>query len=166
MAGVYWDPVLGQKKENPDGTVDAVMSGSYHPPGSSFKVYTLGAALRDNISVDSWWDGKSPRKFPGRTEPIKNSGASCPGGCPLWQAVQNLMNTPMFAVTMKIGQQKVIEFARDAGIHSMWAGNDRIDLVNTKASEYSKYFGAEAGIGQYPITVLDHAAGVATVAAR
>jgi len=73
----------------------------------------LVAALRENISIDSWWDGKSPRTFPGRKIPIKNSGASCPGGCPLWQAVQNSMNTPMFAVTMKIGQQKVIEFARD-----------------------------------------------------
>jgi membrane peptidoglycan carboxypeptidase len=175
MAGVYNDPVLG--KRDP-ATGKGEDSGSAHPPGSSFKVYTLGAALREGISIQSYWNGASPREFPksGRTfarkNPVKNSGDSCPDGCFLWQAVQNSMNTPLFAVAETITAAKVIDFARDAGVHSMWRANgdgtqERVDLTAHKSIEISpKYFSTEVGIGQYPITVAEHANGVATVAAR
>jgi membrane peptidoglycan carboxypeptidase len=113
---------------------------------------------------------------------VKNSGDSCPQGCYLWQGVQNSMNTSLFAVAESITAAKVIDFARDAGVHSMWRtvvdkrddkGNplvsheEKVDLTAHKSTEISPtYFSTEVGIGQYPITVLDHATGVATVAAR
>ena len=38
----------------------ACVSGG-HPPGSSFKIYTLAAALENNISLKSRWDGRGSR---------------------------------------------------------------------------------------------------------
>ena len=53
-AGFYFD-------ENGDAT-----GVGRHPPGSSFKVYTLAAALKANISLKSYWDW-NPHDMPGRT---------------------------------------------------------------------------------------------------
>jgi membrane peptidoglycan carboxypeptidase len=175
MAGWYNDPVLA------DGTP----SGGSHPAGSTFKVYTLGAALKAGISIDSYWLGPKTREFKasGRVGKgaIRNSGDSCPDGCTLAYALEKSMNTVYFAVGEKVGAAKVIDFARAAGIRSMWAsvpdkdekGNQtfvlkRIDLTAIKsgAEVAPKYFSTEVSIGQYHITVMDHANGVATLAAR
>ena len=49
-----------------------------HPPGSSFKVYTLAAALKAGISLNSYWQW-TPHDMPGRAEdnPIRNA-SYCP----------------------------------------------------------------------------------------
>ena len=179
MAGWYNDPVLA------DGTP----SGANHPSGSTFKVYTLGAALKAGISIDSYWLGPKTREFKASNRvggrAIRNSGESCPDGCTLAYALEKSMNTVYFAVGEKVTAAKVVDFARAAGIRSMWAsvpdetgkkdakGNPlyvskRIDLSAIKSgSEVApKYFSTEVAIGQYGITVMDHANGAATLAAR
>jgi membrane peptidoglycan carboxypeptidase len=171
MAGWYADPVMA----------DGQPSGGNHPPGSTFKIYTLGAALKAGISIDSYWLGPKVREFPksGRTlkspaGPIRNSGGSCEQGCQLWYGLEQSMNTVFFAVGERVGAAKVIEFAKAAGIRSMWAAvkgepaPKRIDLAAIKSgSEVSPtYFNTEVSIGQYGVTVMDHANGAATLAAR
>jgi membrane peptidoglycan carboxypeptidase len=56
----------------------------------------------------------------------------------------------------------VLDFAKQAGIRYIWNDNgQRTDLTQGLPSMSS-----EVGIGQYPVTVLDHANGVATIAAN
>ncbi|MEU8263245.1 transglycosylase domain-containing protein [Micromonospora sp. NPDC048999] len=150
-----------------------------HPPGSSFKVYDLAAAVRDKISVKRRFDSPETKEFPesGRTKgspagPIRNAEhAACQPNCALWEATVASLNVTFFELTEKLGVAKVIDMAKRAGVDSMWAteqGNpqsQRVDLRNKPAAEAAKRFSTEVGIGQYGITVQDHANGMATFAA-
>jgi membrane peptidoglycan carboxypeptidase len=158
-AGVYFDE---QGQGNGFGR---------QPAGSSFKVYTLATALNSGISLNSYWDS-APHDLPGRTgsNRVVNSG-DCPTGanqpCSLLNSTIASLNIPFYEVTMSVGAQKVLEMARAAGIDNMW--NDarvRQPLVGADLSKLvPSQFDTVLGIGQYPITVLDHANGVATFAA-
>jgi membrane peptidoglycan carboxypeptidase len=177
-AGYYNDPVLD------DGT-DSCCGG--HPPGSTFKIYTLATGLMAGYRIDSMWSGNSPADFPasGRTakngNPVKNAGdgspssPKCDSGTGTWCTLEEVtvmsLNVPFFALTEKVTAAKVIDTARAAGITDMWATVDnkstKIDLVANDGAKVSpKYFQTEVGFGQYPVTVLEHAGGVATFAAR
>jgi membrane peptidoglycan carboxypeptidase len=167
-AGIYRDPVLG----------DGNWSGGHHPPGSTFKIYTLAAALQSGISIDSYWYGPHSREFPkenrvkGKLGPITNAGSSCAAGCPLWKALQQSMNTVFYAVGEKVGAAKVLDVAHAMGINYMWANDsqnptgDRIELTGTHPGEQlvPSRFSTELSIGQFGITVQDQATGVAAIA--
>ncbi|WFE40486.1 transglycosylase domain-containing protein [Micromonospora sp. WMMD998] len=150
-----------------------------HPPGSSFKVYDLAAAVGDDISVKQRFDSPDTKEFPasGRTRgsaagPIRNAEhAPCQPDCALWEATVASLNVTYFELTERLGTAKVIETARQAGVESMWEtvrGNprpQRVDLRDDPADELAEHFSTEVGIGQYGITVQDHANGMATFAA-
>ncbi|MFI5911791.1 transglycosylase domain-containing protein [Dactylosporangium sp. NPDC051541] len=176
-AGFYNDPVLG------DGQ-DSCCGG--HPAGASFNVYALASALMSGYTVDSHWNGESPQSFPnsGRStaagNPVRNVGEAaaaphCASGsakwCTLEESAALSLSTPFFGVAEAVGVPKVIDVARAAGIDSMWATVDgkqqRVDLTKTDGnSAFPKLFNTEVAIGQYPVTVLDQAGGMATFAAR
>jgi membrane peptidoglycan carboxypeptidase len=90
----------------------------------------------------------------------------------LWEATEQSLNTPFYGVADQIGPNKVLQFAYQAGIRHIWSpnkdGNEvRTDLDQLDASDpYWKSFSPELAIGQYKVTVLDHANGVATFAGR
>jgi membrane peptidoglycan carboxypeptidase len=159
-----------------------------HPPGSSFKVYDLAEALRQHYSLFSSWDSPAVKEFPasGRTKgstagPVRNSSsAKCQPHCMLWQAAVASLNVPFFDLTEKLGAGNVIDMAHRAGIDAMWtdlggsATPRRVDLdgrfgkdlvVRSAAAGAAGMFSTEVGIGQYGVTVLDHANGMATFAA-
>ncbi len=147
-----------------------------HPAGSSFKVYDLVTALKQGISLQSYWDSPPFTKdFPeaGRTKktgnPINNSErTTCTPVCPLWRAAVNSLNIPFFDLTLHVGAANVLATARDAGIDSMWDGNGKRQDLRTAdipATMVPNHFDSVLGIGQYPITVQDHANGMATMAA-
>ncbi|GAA2359104.1 hypothetical protein GCM10010170_053290 [Dactylosporangium salmoneum] len=150
-----------------------------HPPGSSFKVYDLAEALHQNISVKSHWDSPASKEFPnsGRVNrspagPIRNAEhAKCQPDCTLWEATVASLNVTYFELTEKLGTANVIDMASKAGIDAMWANQSgqnepvRVDLRGTPGTEAAQRFSTEVGIGQYPVTVLDHANGMATFAA-
>ncbi|MFD0821933.1 transglycosylase domain-containing protein, partial [Micromonospora zhanjiangensis] len=150
-----------------------------HPPGSSFKVYDLAAAVQQKISVKQRFDSPDTKEFPasGRTKaspngPIRNAEhAACQPNCALWEATVASLNVTYFELTEKLGLNKVLDLATRAGIDSMWAnepGNPqprRIELRGHPGAETAPHFSTEAGIGQYGITVADHANGMATLAA-
>jgi membrane peptidoglycan carboxypeptidase len=158
-AGVYFD-----EKDQGNGF-------GRQPAGSSFKVYTLATALNSGISLNSYWES-APHDLPGRTgnNRVSNSG-DCPTGankpCTLLNSTIASLNVPFYEVTMSVGAQKVLEMARAAGVNNMW--NDarvRQSLVGIDLSKVvPSQFDTVLGIGQYPITVMDHANGVATFAA-
>ncbi|GAB3841491.1 hypothetical protein GCM10027610_050890 [Dactylosporangium cerinum] len=176
FAGSYRDPVLHTGE-------DSCCGG--HPAGASFQPYALAAGLMAGYSTDSYWNGESPQQFPasgrGAQNPILNAGENsatapaCRSGsakwCTLDEATAMSLNTPFFGLAEKVGPAKVIDTARAAGITEMWANVDgkskKIDLVANKGSDvFPKYFNTEVAIGQYPVTVLDQAGGMATFAAR
>jgi membrane peptidoglycan carboxypeptidase len=146
------------------------------PPGSSFKVYTLAAALKANISLKSNWEW-NPHDMPGRTGANRIRNASTCGDmkagdrspCSLLQSTISSLNVPYYAVTLSVGPAKVLAMARDAGVDYMWTdARERRDLrtVQDMGTEVPGKFDTVLGIGQYPITVVDHANGLATMAAE
>jgi membrane peptidoglycan carboxypeptidase len=167
-AGIYRDPILG----------DGNWTGGHHPPGSTFKIYTLAAALQAGISIDSYWYGPKSREFPqenrvkGKLGPIVNAGSSCAQGCALWKALQQSMNTVFFAVGEKVGAAKVLDVAHAMGINYMWANDsanptgDRIELTGAHPGQQlvPSRFSTELTIGQFGVTVQDQATGVAAIA--
>jgi membrane peptidoglycan carboxypeptidase len=73
-------------------------------------------------------------------------------------------NVPFYNLARELGAAKVIDAAQRAGVSRMWeVDTDKsYDLVADPAGK-SK-FDAYVGFGKYPITVLDHASGAATLA--
>ncbi|MFC0006319.1 transglycosylase domain-containing protein [Micromonospora siamensis] len=166
-AGWYYDE---------DG--QAVGFGS-HPPGSSFKVYDLAAAVENGVSVKKHFDSPETKEFPesGRTKdsaagPIRNAEkAPCQPDCALWEATVASLNVTYFELTELLGVDKVIDMATKAGVESMWANvkgekqPKRVDLRGKSGADVAGQFTTEVGLGQYGITVEDHANGMATFAA-
>jgi membrane peptidoglycan carboxypeptidase len=104
-------------KHNPDACID--LSGATdswaRPPGSSFKVFTLIAALKKGISLSSTFDG--PYTVSVNGTPIHNSspGETC-YGCSLLRAFTESINTIFVPLAKKVGPQNVVDAAYDAGI--------------------------------------------------
>ncbi|WP_431974629.1 transglycosylase domain-containing protein [Micromonospora haikouensis] len=154
------------KNTDPNGTI----SGG-HSPGSSFKIYTLAAALKAGKALESRWKGRgfTPE---GTKFKVSNAGVdnpSCGNSCTLKVSTLKSLNVPFYHVTQEIGPDKVIDMAKQAGVTTMW----RTDTDPAKAYDLTKTdpkdiapspFFHVVGYGQYPITVLDHANGVATFA--
>jgi membrane peptidoglycan carboxypeptidase len=145
------------------------------PPGSSFKVYTLAAALKSGISLNSYWQW-TPHDMQGRTgtNQIRNA-STCPsdksraGACSLLESTIQSLNVPFYGLTVSVTPAKVLEMARDAGIDYMWT-DKRVRQDLTQVKDMSQMtpgkFDTILGIGQYPVTVMDHANGLATFAAN
>ncbi|MEV0136260.1 transglycosylase domain-containing protein [Dactylosporangium sp. NPDC050688] len=177
-AGFYTDPVLSDGQESCCGG---------HPAGATFHAYTLAAGLKKGYTTGSYWNGSSPQDFPasgraGRTNnAVKNAGENsaaspaCASGSPTWCTLEEsavmALNTPFFGLAEKVGPDQVIDAARAAGVTQLWANvadrRVKVDLTsNDGKAVYPKFFNTEVAIGQYPVTVLDQAAGMATFAAR
>jgi membrane peptidoglycan carboxypeptidase len=140
-----------------------------HPPGSSFKIYTLSAALRAGVSMQSRWDATLD-KDPDSGFPISNAGRdpSCGKSCTLELSTIKSYNVPFYWIAKGLGPAKIVEAARDAGVRTMWSDNDEVvDLTRTAPEDAApSKFHNQVGYGQYRITVLDHANGMATITNR
>jgi membrane peptidoglycan carboxypeptidase len=159
--GVGWDYAGPNYNESGD------FIGGGRPPGSSFKVYTLLAALSDGYGLDTTWDAEA-KKVGG--DAINNSSRTkftCDKRrCPLDEATVQSYNFPFYHLAAALGPDKVAEAARKAGvayISSPTKIGARVELAKAK-DDALKQYGNEIGYGQYAITALDHANGVATLA--
>jgi len=146
--------------------------GGGRPPGSTFKIYTLIAALSDGYGMDTIWDS-TLKKVNGGGK-ISNSGREggnlkCPNpkACTLEVSTEQSYNFTFYWLADKLGPEKVIDMAHKAGIQLI--GDPETTArwnLNTLTKEQlkEKGYGREVGFGQYAITALDHASGVATIA--
>ena len=140
-----------------------------HPPGSSFKIYSLAAALENEKALESRWKGKAFTPE-GTKFKVSNAGTDnpqCGDSCTLRESTLKSLNVPFYYVSEDIGADKIVDVAKRAGITTMWNTNpsEAIDLTKKDAKDVapSPFFHVVA-YGQYPVTVLDHANGVATFA--
>ncbi|WP_051799847.1 transglycosylase domain-containing protein [Catenuloplanes japonicus] len=141
-----------------------------HPPGSTFKMYTLAAGLREGMSMDSYWDATKTEDEK-RNREISDAGRavpSCKQFCSLEFMTKESRNTAFYWMTDAMGPDKVVAAARDAGVKSMWTNEG--DVVNLTEADPAKVapskFDVEVGFGQYPVKVIEHVNGLATLAAR
>jgi membrane peptidoglycan carboxypeptidase len=85
-------------------------------------------------------------------------------------ALQLSTNTVYYGVGQVVGPNKVIDMAKAMGMQHMWApvgGVDkRFDLADHAGKDlFPQFVGGEVAFGQYGITVMDNATGMATLAA-
>lgn len=163
-AVVAVEPGTGEVKayyggEGGFGKFDYAGAKAPHPAGSSFKPYVLATGLEEGISINSRWDGSSPKSFPDRpNRPVRNSegNARC-SPCTMVESTVQSLNTPYYALAVEVGAERVVELAERAGITA---------LDFTPTDEFKSEVTNNISVGQYAISVLDQAAGFATFAAQ
>ncbi|WP_243704669.1 transglycosylase domain-containing protein [Micromonospora sp. KC723] len=142
-----------------------------HSPGSSFKIYTLAAALEAGKSIESRWKGRAftPEGVKYKVSNAGTDNPSCGDSCTLRESTLKSLNVPFYHVSEDIGPDKIVDMAKKAGVTMMWQTDTNPpkghDLTKAKASDLAPDpFYHVVSYGQYPITVLDHANGIATFA--
>jgi membrane peptidoglycan carboxypeptidase len=107
----------GHTKLNPDSCID--LSGATdqwaRPPGSSFKAFTLIAALKKGISLSSMFDGPPTVDVNGTEIHNSSPGEAC-YGCTLLNAFAQSINTIFVPLAAQVGPQNVVDAAYEAGI--------------------------------------------------
>ncbi|MFF4194616.1 transglycosylase domain-containing protein [Nonomuraea sp. NPDC001831] len=84
--------------------------------GSTFKPYTLAAALDNGFDLSTRVDGNSPLRVASADKPIPNDSGRSYGQINLVSATQNSVNTAFVDLGQKVGLDKVAEVAEAAGI--------------------------------------------------
>jgi len=107
----------GHKKQNPDACIDLSGSTGFwaRPPGSSFKLFTLIAALKQGISLGDTFDGPPTVTVDGQTIHNASAGESC-YGCTLLAAFAKSVNTVFVPLAKQIDPKTVVKAAESAGI--------------------------------------------------
>jgi len=95
--------------------------------GSTFKPFTLIAALEGRngatpVSLKSRFDGKSPQRFVGLQNPIKNFASESFGTIDLIEATEHSVNTVYVALNEKIGPENTKDAAIRAGVPESTGG--------------------------------------------
>jgi penicillin-binding protein 1A len=94
-------------------------------PGSSFKPFTLVAALESGVPLGSYWDARSPKEIEcpyicssrGNIWVVRNAGGG--GGLmKLFQATHNSVNVVFAQVAVAVGPDKIVDVAHRMGIES------------------------------------------------
>lgn len=125
--------------------------------GSTFKAYTLAAALKQGISLRSMWDGNSPVTVPGygNNNEVHNFGPGAGeqfGQIDLLEATAESVNTVYVPLGIKAGINNVAETAIDLGIRS-----SDVDAGSLRAS---------ISLGTASVFPIDQVQAYAALAAR
>jgi len=84
--------------------------------GSTFKPFTLVAALEAGVSLDQTFDGSSGRRFEGYDRPVTNFGGNDYGTVDLTDATADSVNTAYVELNAQIGPAATREVAIRAGL--------------------------------------------------
>ena len=179
-----WDPrgllSSGMVAEDPKTGDILVMVGSpnYNSPagqinytttprnmGSSMKPYTYASVFNARAAtVDTpVYDGPSPLVYKDccSTTQIRNYDNRSHGVLPLKKAMGNSLNIAAVKVELSIGVPAVLSWMRNLGVQPLIPdGNSASGYRQGNPNEY----GPSLTLGGYPITLLQHASGIATYA--
>ncbi|MDR0360872.1 MAG: penicillin-binding protein, partial [bacterium] len=135
-----WVGSAGYTNQQIGGQFDIVANGR-RQPGSSFKVYTYEAALRDHkVNLDSTVADK-PYNYPGGDQPVMDWDNTYKGDMTVRSALVQSRNVPAVEVGQTEGIPNVVNLAHQMGITSP------LDSVPSLA------------IGSSPITMLENVQG-------
>ena len=87
-----------------------------YEPGSTMKPFALLATIQNGVSLNTYFNGNSPRTFTGITDPVQNFGNVSYGTINLYNATANSVNTVFMALQEKLGASKIAETAVAAGV--------------------------------------------------
>ncbi|HEV2414479.1 MAG TPA: transglycosylase domain-containing protein [Candidatus Dormibacteraeota bacterium] len=132
--------------------------------GSSMKPYTYGAVYNARAAtVDTpVYDGPSPLVYKDAysTTKIYNYDGKSHGVLPLKKAMGNSLNIAAVKVELSIGVPAVLSWMRNLGVDPRYVNPDGSYSPLAPSDEY----GPSLTLGGYPITLLEHANGIATYA--
>jgi membrane peptidoglycan carboxypeptidase len=132
--------------------------------GSSMKPYTYAAVYNARAAtVDTpVYDGPSPLIYKDAYSTTKfyNYDGKTHGVLPLKKAMGNSLNIAAVKVELSIGVPAVLSWMRNLGVDPRYVNPDGSYNPSAPADEY----GPSLTLGGYPITLLEHANGIATYA--
>lgn len=112
-----------------DGSIYALYAGNdyiKHPlnnatqaqfqPGSTMKPFALLATVQKGVSLNTRFNGNSPRTFSGISKSVSNSGGRSYGYINLYQATANSVNTVFMDLNEHLTPKVTAETAHKAGI--------------------------------------------------
>ncbi|HZS22669.1 MAG TPA: transglycosylase domain-containing protein [Pseudonocardiaceae bacterium] len=140
-----------------DGNGFDLAGGPAWSPGSSFKPFTMLAALERDIGMNSKYDGSSPVIIDGRS--YANSESKNYPQLTLKDAMTKSVNTAFVRLAQDVGPQAVRDAAIQAGIPEQINGKRSMSESDTGAP------GVGITLGQYPVHTFDMASAYATFAA-
>jgi membrane peptidoglycan carboxypeptidase len=137
--------------------------------GSSMKPYTYGAVINARAATVETpvYDGPSPLVYKDAysTTKIYNYDGKTHGVLPLKKAMGNSLNIAAVKVELSIGVPAVLSWMRSMNVRPRYVvTNPDGSFAGYDANAPSDEYGPSLTLGGYPITLLEHVAGMATYA--
>jgi membrane peptidoglycan carboxypeptidase len=137
--------------------------------GSSMKPYTYGAVINARAATVETpvYDGPSPLVYKDAysTTKIYNYDGKTHGVLPLKKAMGNSLNIAAVKVELSIGVPAVLSWMRSMNVRPRYVvANPDGSFAGYDANAPSDEYGPSLTLGGYPITLLEHVAGMATYA--
>lgn len=89
-----------------------------YQPGSTMKTFTLLGAIKQDVSLNTLFNGNSPRTYAGLASSVSNYGNISYGNITLTRALARSVNTVFVDLNQKVTPQKTAQIAKSAGISS------------------------------------------------
>jgi membrane peptidoglycan carboxypeptidase len=137
--------------------------------GSSMKPYTYGAVINARVAtVDTpIYDGPSPLVYKDAysTTNIYNYDHRSHGVLPLKKAFASSLNICAVKAELSIGVPSVLAWMRNLGVNPRYIKANPDGTYTSDSNAPPDEYGPSLTLGGYPITLLEHVAGISTYAA-